>query len=520
MGRLLIQLIRTGSRFCKSPKFWLVRKRGRLFRIFVVLTLAVVLLVCALQVQLDYPRPVQAAQGKATETSTAGQWDALKPTKALKLIHIPGTDSSKIDAWGEAKGYWSYEKTGAVAAADSQEFDSHNNSELQPFARLSAEVRNRYDWFMVVRHPVERIVSQCASLLSKRLSQVSEANINQFLQSILNGTQLLDAEAESIRPMMDQVDTSVVQHIVRYERLNEDLPKLLQFYNLSLEALPEVQKLETHPKLWPATLQMIYQKFSEDFVHFNYSMADPQDASLTSTEPPESLTSTVLATTATTVATETTQAATFFGMSLPSLPWRTQKELKFIHITKTGGSAIENWAKSHGLLWGRFHVEYRAPGRKGSPWHHPFPELPSELRHRYDWFMVVRNPVERVVSEYYCPWTGTKTPETDNEDAFNKFVQSSLDGSRWLHWGSFQAMSDYLDATSVQHVLHFESLAKDLARLLPQYGISFDSLPRTNVAQNRKFNAGNLWPQTSKLIRANYSADFENFNYTCRRCPD
>lgn len=163
------------------------------------------------------------------------------------MIHIPGTDSSKIDAWGEAKGYWSYEKTGAVAAADSQEFDSHNNSELQPFARLSAEVRNRYDWFMVVRHPVERIVSQCASLLSKRLSQVSEANINQFLQGILNGTQLLDAEAESIRPMMDQVDTSVVQHIVRYERLNEDLPKLLQFYNLSLEALPEVQKLETHP---------------------------------------------------------------------------------------------------------------------------------------------------------------------------------------------------------------------------------------------------------------------------------
>ena len=77
---------------------------------------------------------------------------------------------------------------------------------------------------------------------------MSEADINQFLQGVLNGTQLLDAaEAESIRPMMDQVDTSVVQHIVRYERLKEDLPKLLQFYNLSVEALPEVQKLETHP---------------------------------------------------------------------------------------------------------------------------------------------------------------------------------------------------------------------------------------------------------------------------------
>ena len=163
------------------------------------------------------------------------------------MIHIPGTDSSKIDGWGEAKGYWSYERAGA-AAVDSEEFDSHNNSELQPFARLSAEARNRYDWFMVVRHPVERIVSQCMWLLSKRLGQVSEADINQFLQGVLNGTEPLDAaEAQSIRPMMDQVDTSVVQHIVRYERL-KDLPKLLEFYNLSVEALPEVPEVqETHP---------------------------------------------------------------------------------------------------------------------------------------------------------------------------------------------------------------------------------------------------------------------------------
>ena len=57
-----------------------------------------------------------------------------------------------------------------------------------------------------------------------------------------------------------------------------------------------------------------------------------QDVSLTSTELPESLTSTVLATTATRAA-ETTQAATFFGMSLPSLPWRTQKESQYVTRT-------------------------------------------------------------------------------------------------------------------------------------------------------------------------------------------
>lgn len=130
------------------------------------------------------------------------------------------------------------------------------------------------------------------------------------------------------------------------------------------------------------------------------------------------------------------------------------------------------------------------------------------------------DPVERIVSEYYCPFTGTKTPKTDTEDAFNKFVQSSLDGSRWIHPGSFQAMSDYLDPSSVQHVLHFETLGLDLVRLLRAYGISFNGMPRKNVAKGQKFNSSNLWPNTLKMIRAKYAADFENFNYTCQRCPN
>eukprot|EP00435_Cladocopium_sp_Y103_P046226 s1410_g13.t1 len=227
---------------------------------------------------------------------------------------------------------------------------------------------------------------------------------------------------------------------------------------------------------------------------------------------------TILATTSTATeitegTTEGTEGTTVPRMSLPLVPLRlgqTRKELKFIHITKTGGTAIEDWAKAHGLLTCTPNGPYAG----------------------YDWFMVVRDPVERIVSEYYCPWTGTKTPETDTEDAFNKFVQRSLDGSRFLHPGSFQAMSeacqhcpelegacsvhDHLDRSSVQHVLHFESLALDLARLLPSYGISFNGLPRKN-AVGQKFNSSNLWPKTLKMIRAKYAADFENFNYTCHR---
>ena len=39
-------------------------------------------------------------------------------------------------------------------------------------------------------------------------------------------------------------------------------------------------------------------------------------------------------------------------------------------------------------------------------------------------------------------------------------------------------------------------------------------------AKGQKFNSSHLWPKTLKMIRAKYAADFENFNYTCQRCPD
>ena len=35
------------------------------------------------------------------------------------------------------------------------------------------------------------------------------------------------------------------------------------------------------------------------------------------------------------------------------------KDLKFIHITKTAGTTIENLAKANNINWGRFDLDYR-----------------------------------------------------------------------------------------------------------------------------------------------------------------
>jgi len=215
--------------------------------------------------------------------------------------------------------------------------------------------------------------------------------------------------------------------------------------------------------------------------------------------------------------TDTTAAPTAPAPAPPLRAQPSRKILKFIHITKTGGTAIEKWGKEHGHLWGMYHKEYKVPGRyPPAPWHHFFPELDAELRHRYDWFMVVRDPVDRAISEYYCPWAGSSSVKTDTVQDFNRFILRGLrDKQMWAtyHWA---LMSSYLDSTSVQHVLKNENLESDFGKLLRMYGIPFDQLYRTNKARvgGHQFGREHLWQETILQICETYADDFEAFNYS------
>ena len=92
------------------------------------------------------------------------------------------------------------------------------------------------------------------------------------------------------------------------------------------------------------------------------------------------------------------------------------KELKFMHITKTGGTSIEAAGKRLNVSWGKFHTfAEKAYGL----WHDlPTKRNPSLIR-KYDWFTVVRNPFSRVVSEFWCPWGGRGRPSEVNVSSFN-----------------------------------------------------------------------------------------------------
>ena len=100
-----------------------------------------------------------------------------------------------------------------------------------------------------------------------------------------------------------------------------------------------------------------------------------------------------------------------------------KKELKFIHITKCAGTFIENMAKQNNINWGRFHPEYYNWKKDNKWWHTCFDLIDEKVKNKYDWFMVVRNPYDRILSEYYCKNDFIyKNNIKHNKEDFNKYL--------------------------------------------------------------------------------------------------
>ena len=191
------------------------------------------------------------------------------------------------------------------------------------------------------------------------------------------------------------------------------------------------------------------------------------------------------------------------------------KELKFMHITKTGGTSIEAAGKRLNVSWGKFHTfAEKAYGL----WHDlPTKRNPSLIR-KYDWFTVVRNPFSRVVSEFWCPWGGRGRPSEVNVSSFNAFVAKQVTSQQTRFVGHWTPQATYLSVLSfgpdvVLRVLHFETLHDDFARLCRLYGLPTVDLPTLNV-QTHPFGVSHFTRDTRNLIRSAYELDFKLFGYS------
>lgn len=184
------------------------------------------------------------------------------------------------------------------------------------------------------------------------------------------------------------------------------------------------------------------------------------------------------------------------------------KELKFIHITKTAGTSIEEIAKEQGLNYGRYHTDYGG-------WHIFFRFKPKEFKQQYDWFLVVRNPYDRIISEFHCKWGGVgNMAKKYNKEGFNIYIRQKI-MKRLPMGGHYSEQNKYLDNDPdiTIHILKFENLEEEFNSLMEKYKMNL-RLTKDLNKNPKEFDVNDISDDNIKLINYIYKKDFEKFGYS------
>lgn len=217
------------------------------------------------------------------------------------------------------------------------------------------------------------------------------------------------------------------------------------------------------------------------------------------------------------------------------------KELKFIHITKTAGTSIEDIAKENGVDWGRNDIEFILSNLKEefsrpyggnlffggkyefSPWHTPIVYYKDNAFDNYDTFTVVRNPYSRCISEMYCTWTQMSQFNNERIETKEQFNEKLRGLVLNIHMDHFYPQSPYTHKGGKQiidHILKFENLEEEFNNLMVEYGYDMRLDRHVNPAKpdwvnliGEKYTISDLEPKTINVINHAYHDDFINFNY-------
>jgi hypothetical protein len=199
-----------------------------------------------------------------------------------------------------------------------------------------------------------------------------------------------------------------------------------------------------------------------------------------------------------------------------------RKELKFIHIPKNAGTTIEDNAKQHCVLWGKYDTVLNYYCRKvkaDASWHTPLrfidKHVLKDLLNRYDFFAVVRNPYDRCLSEFhYFLSLGRVADKVINKDVLNKtvckFINQKRDRDHWCPQSNYIYDSD--GNCIVKNVIFFEDLERQFNWLMGKYQLSIKLETKSNVSKTY-FTIHDLYPTTISLINEFYYYDFINFGY-------
>ena len=193
-----------------------------------------------------------------------------------------------------------------------------------------------------------------------------------------------------------------------------------------------------------------------------------------------------------------------------------KKQLKFIHITKCAGSSIEEAGKKHNIHWGCYDTEYITNIKEVSQWHRFLSLVDEKTRRKYDWFMIVRDPYDRILSEYYCTHNGIENIIHTREE-MNKYLIQKIN-TFYRSGDHYTPQYMYLDPSTKIHILRFENLEKEFNDLMCLYNLEHVVLEKINVRNTKvynktRFTIADFSKKLIDLINIIYNKDFEIFNY-------
>ena len=190
-----------------------------------------------------------------------------------------------------------------------------------------------------------------------------------------------------------------------------------------------------------------------------------------------------------------------------------QKPLKFIHIAKNAGTSIEQIGKDHGLLWGALDPEYVEVEKSQTTLsRHTIPtKLSPDYIKKYDFFMVVRNPYKRALSQILF-LRRARTVEHLNQYA-KEFLNTTKLNSIQIDSGITTEQYKYI--IPGVHILRFENLEEDFNKLMVQYGLPARLTKHLNKSWNDSvLKVTDFDANTIQMIQTIYKRDFETFGYS------
>lgn len=194
-----------------------------------------------------------------------------------------------------------------------------------------------------------------------------------------------------------------------------------------------------------------------------------------------------------------------------------KNKIKFIHITKTAGTSIEDVGLKHGFKWGRHDKSLDIMPLEGyAPWHIPprFYKKKNPYTGKIT-FAVVRNPYDRILSEVFFMNKMIHNKFELDINEFNDYISKHLDLAENKLQDHFLPQHYYTHNNGekdVTHILKFDNVVEEFNIMMNKYKYNIKLDVFANET-NKNRTIDDITPENIKRINDVYNLDFSYFGY-------